>query len=147
MVNVAEHEDIYSSLIQLIAAWTASDVQRDLAGSVGVELDATAIRALYLLGLNGGTISAGRLAELCHTSRPTTSKLVSRLASDGLVERDRAGRTVDVRLTESGRLTYSRLVDAGKRVIADSTAGWGPDELEQFRSHLTRFVDAITATP
>ncbi|MFK3677270.1 MarR family winged helix-turn-helix transcriptional regulator [Microbacterium sp. NPDC090218] len=138
--------DIHVALVRIVSEWTESDVQASVAEGVGVTLDPTGIRAVYLLGLNGGAMGFGELAERGSMSRPTTSKLVSRLDAQGVVDRVRSGRTVEVRLTGAGSQAYARLVNAGHRMVDDAVAGWTPHEVAQFQSQLTRFVAALSRT-
>ncbi|WP_288871286.1 MarR family winged helix-turn-helix transcriptional regulator [uncultured Microbacterium sp.] len=138
--------DIHVALVRVVSEWTESDLQTHVAESVGVALDPTAIRAVYLVGLNGGAMGSTELAEHGSMTRPTTSKLVSRLAAQGVVERIRSGRTVEVRLTEAGRQVYDRLVDAGHRMVDAALQGWAPSEVTQFSAQLARFVTALSRT-
>lgn len=145
MAEGGTREGIYSALIQIVTQWSTDDLQRHVAESVGVNLDASQVRALYLLGQAGGSLGNGRLAEATHMSAPTTSKLVSRLEVDGLAERVRAGRTVEVRLTESGLHAYKHLVDAGKHLVNDAVAEWDAHDLEDFGSQIVRFAHTLTS--
>jgi DNA-binding GntR family transcriptional regulator len=79
-------------------------------------------------------------------SRPTASKLTDRLVTDGLAERVRAGRRVDVTLTARGARAYDLLVAAGHRMVQEATAGWGEQEVDSFRDHLARFVHIVATT-
>jgi len=138
--------DIHVALVRIVSEWTESDVQAHVAEGVGVALDPTGIRAVYLLGLDDGAMGFGKLAERGSMSRPTTSKLVSRLETQGIVDRVRSGRTVEVRLTDAGDRAYKRLVAAGHRLVGDALADWDAREVEQFRTQLTRFVQALSGT-
>ncbi|WP_091028231.1 MarR family winged helix-turn-helix transcriptional regulator [Microbacterium oxydans] len=137
---------IHVALVRVVSEWTESDLQASVAEGVGVALDPTGIRAVYLIGLNGGAMGFGQLAEHGSISRPTASKLVSRLELQGIVDRVRSGRTVEVRLTDAGTQAYARLVAAGHRMVDDALAGWDPREVEQFQSQLSRFVVALSRT-
>lgn len=136
--------DIHLALVRVVSGWSESDLQARVAESAGVALDPTAIRALYLLGMSGGAMGFGDLAQRAAMSRPTTSKLVARMAVQGVVDPVRSGRTVEVRLTESGTRAYERLVAAGHRMVDDALDGWSPDEAARFQRQLTRFVTALS---
>ena len=137
---------IHVALVRVVSEWSESDLQRQVAQAVDVALDPSAIRALYLLGMNGGAMGFGDLAAHATLSRPTTSKLVARMATQGVVDPVRSGRTVEVRLTDAGRKAYARLVDAGHRMVDDALAGWSPEEIDGFRRQLSRFVTALSGT-
>lgn len=147
MANAESIADIHVALVSVVSAWSESDLQAQVAESVGVSLDPTAIRAVYLLGLHGGALGFGALAEHASMSRPTTSKLVARMAAQGVVDPIRTGRTVEVRLAPAGEQAYARLVEAGHRMVDDALAGWDAAEIAAFRQQLTRFVFALAGTP
>lgn len=146
MTSTGDAAAIHAALIQVVAEWTTADVQAHVAATVGVALDASEVRAVYLLGLAGGTIGAGALGDRAGLSAPTTSKLVSRLVADGVVERARTGRTVAVALTPTGEHAYELLVAAGHRLVAAATAAWEPAEVSRFRADLIRFVASLSET-
>ncbi|MFJ6533332.1 MarR family winged helix-turn-helix transcriptional regulator [Microbacterium sp. NPDC091662] len=141
-------EDIREALVGVVAEWTQSELQVEVAESVDGSLDATEVRSLYLVGMSGGSLGFGQLADRAAMSRPTTSKLVSRMSAQGFFDRVRSGRTVDVRLTDAGRDAYGRLVAAGQQMVGGALVGWSTQEIDQFQAHLTRFVTALPgATP
>lgn len=136
-------EGIRDGLVHVVAEWTQRDLQVQVAESLDSPLEASEVRALYLVGMNAGTLGFGQLAERGALSRPTTSKLVSRMAAQGLFDRVRSGRTVEVRLTERGAEAYARLVAAGQRMVGDAVSGWTPAEIARFQAQLRRFVAAL----
>ena len=138
--------DIHVALVRVVAEWSESDLQRQVAEAVDVALDPTAIRAVYLLGMNDGALGFSALADHASMSRPTTSKLVARMAAQGIVDPVRSGRTVQVRLTEAGAQAYERLVAAGHRMVDGALRGWNPAEIAQFRQQLDRFVVTLSGT-
>jgi DNA-binding MarR family transcriptional regulator len=138
-----ELDDIRDALVRVVAEWTQSELQVQVAESVDGSLDATEVRALYLVGMSGGSLGFSRLSDRAAMSRPTTSKLVSRMSAQGFFDRVRSGRTVDVRLTDAGREAYSRLVTAGQQMVGSALAGWSAQEITQFQAHLSRFVAAL----
>ncbi|MCK8475862.1 MarR family winged helix-turn-helix transcriptional regulator [Microbacterium aurugineum] len=143
MTANGEIDDIRDALVRVVAEWTRSDLQLKVAAKIDETLDAAETRALYLVGMNGGALGFGQLAERAALSNPTTSKLISRMSAQGLVDRVRSGRTVEVRLTDAGADTYARLVAAGQQMVDGALSGWAPDEITQFQAHLSRFVAAL----
>lgn len=144
----ASEREILAALVRLVAQWSSSDVQLELARGVGVRLDPTAIRAVYALGLAGGSVRPGSLADHLHLSRPTTSKLIARLMNEGLVDRlpdvgDR--RSAEVRLTDTGLSAFDRLVTAGDRLVTAALSGWAPADVAAFRDRLLAFVEKMPA--
>lgn len=136
-------EGIRDGLVHVVAEWTQRDLQVQVAESLDSPLEASEVRALYLVGMNAGALGFGQLAERGALSRPTTSKLVSRMAAQGLFDRVRSGRTVEVRLTERGAEAYARLVAAGQQMVGDAVSGWTPAEIARFQAQLRRFVAAL----
>ncbi len=139
----SEIDDIRDALVRVVAEWTSGELQVKVAATVDDSLDAAETRALYLVGMNGGALGFGQLAERAALSNPTTSKLISRLSAHGLVDRVRSGRTVEVLLTAAGAETYARLVAAGQQMVGGALSGWEPEEVTQFHLHLSRFVAAL----
>ena len=138
-----EIEDIREALVRVVAEWTQGELQTQVAASVGGSLDAIEVRALYVVGMHGGSLGFSRLADRAAMSRPTTSKLVSRMSAWGLCDRVRTGRTVEVRLTDAGRDAYARLVASGQQMVGGALTGWSAHEITQFQAHLSRFVAAL----
>ncbi|MFJ6428560.1 MarR family winged helix-turn-helix transcriptional regulator [Microbacterium maritypicum] len=136
-------EDIREALVGVVAEWTQSELQVEVAESVDRSLDAAEVRSLYLVGMSGGSLGFSQLADRAALSRPTTSKLVSRMSARGFFDRVRSGRTVDVRLTDAGGEAYGRLVAAGQQMVGGALAGWSTQEIAQFQAHLSRFVAAL----
>lgn len=143
MIASDEVEGIRDSLVHVVAEWTQTNLRVTVAESTDSPLEASEVRALYLVGMNGGALPFSRLAEGGGLSRPTTSKLVSRMSAQGLFDRVRSGRTVEVRLTEAGAEAYARLVAAGQQMVGGALAGWTADEIAQFQRQLGRFVAAL----
>lgn len=136
-------EGIRDALVRVVAEWTQRDLQVEIAEKIGGSLEATEVRALYAVGMHGGRLGFGLLAESGALSRPTASKLVSRMSAQGLFDRVRSGRTVEVRLTDAGAEAYARLVAAGQQMVGGALAAWTSHEIAEFQTQLTRFVTAL----
>ncbi|MCD2443660.1 MarR family transcriptional regulator [Agromyces sp. SYSU K20354] len=139
---------LLASLTHLISRWSSSDLQRRVAHGVGIELDATEVRAIYTLGLRGGSARPSELADELHLTRPTASKLLARLVADGLVEKSddpRDGRASVVALSATGARAYGELARAGREMIAHALADWDAREAEAFGALLRRFVQGLIA--
>lgn len=65
-----------------------------------------------LATLEGATegVTVGELADVCLMQQPTMSKLLDRMAADGLVARQRQGRMMRIRLTPPGAALAAELV-------------------------------------
>ncbi|TDP95724.1 DNA-binding MarR family transcriptional regulator [Leucobacter luti] len=138
------------ALTRFISHWTSLEFQRSVMLSRSVRLDPTAVRALYILGREGGTATPSAIAEATHLSRPSTSKLLARLADSGLLlrstqEQDR--RSVTVTLTALGQSTFDELFAAGMAMIDAATRDWTPADRGHLNRLLPRFIAALTQTP
>ena len=98
------------------------------------ELDAELVRAhglpltsyevlMYLGDAPGGKLRMGELADRLLLSRSGITRLVDRLAHQGLIERERC--------KDDGRGYYALLTDAGSRLLASAR----PDHLNGVRRH------------
>lgn len=142
--------EILIALTRLVSRWNSQDFQRSVALTSGIELDPTAVRALYAMGGQGGTATPSAVAEAVHLSRPSTSKLLARLTTAGLIQRsvqanDR--RSVAVSLTERGQATFDELFGAGIAMVEAATADWEPADREALQRLLPRFLTHLSTPP
>lgn len=147
-LSAAEHAEVLGGLTRLMSRWSSLDYQRRITAGSGIDRDPATVRALYSLGVKGGTSRPSAIADELHLTRPSTSKLIARMAAAGLVERaadpsDR--RSALVTLTVAGAATYDRLFGAGLDLVAAATTGWSADDVRQFSELLTRFVGGATS--
>lgn len=137
-----------SALTGLMSQWSSLELQRRITADCGVALDAVGVRAVFTLGLQGGAARPSRLADDLHLTRPSTSKLIARLADAEFVERtpdpdDR--RAALVALTPAGRLAFDRLFAAGVEMLAEATRDWSADDVDALARTLARFTgDLLT---
>lgn len=116
--------DLLDALVSLVAAWSSPAVQREIAARIGLSMNEVDVRTLHTIGRLGAPRPAQLAAEL-HLTRPTTSKSLARLASDGLIERRAAAddaRAAEITLTPAGQQAYDHLVDAGVAMVEQAIA-------------------------
>lgn len=90
-----------------------------------------------LMGSEGETVTG--LAEICLLQQPTMTKLLDRMARNGLVVRNpdqRDRRVVRVALTKAGEAMAAELAVAAKAHEADVLARHPPAEAESIKSLL-----------
>lgn len=136
---------LLASLTHLMAHWSSTATQAEVAVDADVAIDPIHIPALYILGLQGPS-RAGDLASALHVTRPTMSKQLILLERAGLIERhtDSADRRVTIiRLSPTGANAHQRLVARGVEMLHHAIADWSDDEATQFISQFGRFVDAL----
>ncbi|MBO3664194.1 MarR family winged helix-turn-helix transcriptional regulator [Microbacterium stercoris] len=139
---------LLTTLTRLVARWSSRDVQTHVAASVGVHLDPTQMRALYLLGDATEAVRPSALAERLQLTRPTASKLIARLTSDGLIERQpdpEDGRVSSIALSPRGHETLRTLVGAGQTMVAHALQGWSAADVQHLHALLSVFVDGLIA--
>lgn len=139
--------EILIALTRLVSHWTSQDFQRSVIASRHLDLDPTAVRALYTVGGQGGTATPSAVAEAVHLSRPSTSKLLARLTAAGLIERSASAqdrRSVSVSLTELGQTTFDDLFGAGITMIDRATHDWDPADREALQRLLPRFLSNLS---
>lgn len=137
---------LLSELTRLMSRWSSLEFQRRITAESGIALDPVAVRAVYLLGVAGGTTRPSTLADELHLSRPSTSKLIARMAEAGLLERRRGTadrRSATIALTASGEDAYRRLFSAGVEMVDSATADWDPADVLALRALLHRFVGGL----
>lgn len=137
---------LLSELTRLMSRWSSLELQRRITAECGVSLDPGAVRAVYLLGIEGGGARPSVLADELHLTRPSTSKLIARLAEAGLAERRRdpaERRAATIELTETGRDVYRRLFSAGVDMLDSATADWDPADVRALGTLLQRFVGGL----
>lgn len=114
----------------------------------GVSLDPAAMRAVYTLGLHGGSSRPSEMADSLQLTRPSTSKLIARLGDAGLVRSapdPSDGRSSIVALTASGQEVFDRLSTAGEQMILHSLSAWPATDTAQLAALVGRFVDGLVS--
>jgi DNA-binding MarR family transcriptional regulator len=114
-----------------------------LIAAAGVELD----RALFPLLVRverRGPLAIGELAGLCGRDYSTVSRQISKLESQGLVERRSAAgdaRVSEVAITRDGREITRALDRARARLMSALLADWDPKEVATLAGLLRKFAD------
>ncbi|KIP53473.1 MarR family winged helix-turn-helix transcriptional regulator [Leucobacter komagatae] len=130
--------------------WGATPLEGTIAEDVGLAIEDSEIRILYVLGARTEEMRPGDIAVQLGVTRPTLSKSLTRLRTARLVESSVADddrRSVFVTLTPEGRDAYARLVDFGMDMIRGACAGLSRQELEIIRGFLGRFADRLGGPP
>lgn len=130
-----ETTEALSAVVGLVSTWSAASTQGAIAQNLGLGIAETDVRGLYVIGLRGGSLRPAELAEELWLSRPTVSKLVTRLTKAGLVTRSgdtTDGRSVRLVLTAEGASAYARLVEAGMQVTERAMRGLSDAERDRF---------------
>lgn len=136
------------ALTRLVSHWSSLSYQSEIQQDAGVGLDATAVRAIYLLGIREGAERPSVMAIELNMSRPATSKLIARMVDAQLVERTRDGedgRAQLVRLSPAGREIFDQLFASGIELISNATSGWSPEDVDALNRLLPRFVAGLLA--
>ena len=138
------------ALTRLVSLWSTIDYQQSIAAASHVRLDPSAVRALYVLGREGGTATPSQVAAELRLSRPSTSKILGRLSDAGLMQRapsTRDRRSVSVSLTPLGESRFAELFGAGISMIDTATAAWDPADRRALNQLLPRLITSLISTP
>jgi DNA-binding MarR family transcriptional regulator len=71
-------------------------------------------RVVAALSGSGDGETVGELATICLMQQPTMSKLLDRMAAEGLLARHREGRQTRIRLTPAGERLAAELIPAAQ---------------------------------
>ncbi|MFS2279744.1 MarR family transcriptional regulator [Microbacterium sp. OR21] len=139
---------LLQALTLLVARWSSPSVQRSVAQSAGVAVDAADVSTLYVLGMHG-PLRAGDLAERMHISRPTASKQLARLERAGLIDRESDpddGRASIVSLSAEGDAAHRRLLEQGIRMMRHALRDYAPGDATAFASQVADLVARLGIT-
>lgn len=148
--NLEQRRTMLHALTSLMAQWSSRDFQRRITAQSGVALDPTGVRALYVLGIAGGSARPSDLADELHLTRPSASKLITRLTAAGLLGRTRDtadGRAARIALSAEGQRTYEQLVASGIDLLSAATEGWEEADVRALSALLVRFTDGLLRGP
>ncbi len=133
--------------LERIAFGTVAVTSVALAATAGPELTFLAWRTLVVLGSGGEPLRATELGERLGTSKPSTSKLIRRLARRGLVDLasdPTDGRVVRVGLTPRGRELRAAVVARRRAILAEALAEPRPSTFEEGLAALAARLDRWT---
>lgn len=114
-------------------------------GLAGTSLSPSAVHTIIELGY--GTVkNAGDLGEMLHLEKSSVSRLVQKLAEDGLIEArsnpsDRRSRQIG--LTKEGKALLKSLEDFGRKQMKSAFVHLAKDDLAKVESGLTLFAKAL----
>lgn len=138
---------VLDSLNRVLAEWTNPRFVESMGAAVGLDMDASSITALTLVGRHG-PLRPSAIAERMATGASNVSKILLRLEEAGLVgrERDRDdARATRVMLTDAGRKASVRLDKIGSHTLERLLASWSAQERVIFARLLGRFEEATVA--
>jgi DNA-binding MarR family transcriptional regulator len=121
-------------------------LEHEMADATGVTLDTYGI-LLMLTQSQDGTLRPSELANNVGLSRSATTRLVDRLAKDGLVDRaecptDRRGSLVS--LTKKGEETFKRAGRVHLRGLDEHVGSHlSATDMAEIRSTLTKLADTV----
>lgn len=116
--------DDYLLYLMARASHAASSAFHERLRELGVPVPVWRVLAT-LRGADGGE-TVGALATACLSQQPTMTKLLDRMAADGLIERRRQGRQTRVGLTLAGERKADELIAEARRHEAVLLQRHGP---------------------
>lgn len=123
--------------------WGATPLEGRIAEQLGLQIEDSEIRIIYVLGARTEEMRPGDIATQLGVTRPTLSKSLTRLRTAKLVESapaDDDKRSVFVTLTVRGREAYSALIEFGIDIIDSANGDLSTDDLDLVRRFLERFA-------
>jgi DNA-binding MarR family transcriptional regulator len=139
------------ALVRLRRLWTASraHVVDDLGRRVEMS-SVLVVEACARAEADAVEVTVGDVAAFLDVAPSTASRLVERTAAAGLVRRDAStvnGRRAALRLTDAGHVLRARATAARLGWLSGVVADWPPADVQALGSALTRFADAVAASP
>ncbi|GAA1564270.1 MarR family winged helix-turn-helix transcriptional regulator [Leucobacter aridicollis] len=134
------------ALATVARQWGAVPADGQVAERVGLDIEDSEIRIIYLLGARTSELRPADVADMLGVTRPTLSKSLTRLRNAHLIEStvtEQDRRSVYVSLSEEGRDAYRRLVDLGIGLIDEANADMSKEELRLVGNFLDRFVRGL----
>jgi DNA-binding MarR family transcriptional regulator len=125
MATICYHAAVLDQL-ERIAVASVAVTARALVEAAGPELTFLGWRTLMVVGPEAESPRLSELADMLGTSRPSTSKLVRRLARRGLLEMSgdpSDGRGVRVGLTADGLRLRQAVVDRRRELLRQGLGG------------------------
>ena len=143
-------QDIERQMLSAFATvarqWGAVPVDGHIAESIGLAIEDSEIRIIYMLGARTRELRPGDVAEELGVSRPTLSKSLTRLRNANLIvgETDPTDkRSINLRLTDAGKDAYQRLIDMGTGLVRAANDDLTRDEMRIIRDFLARFIKQL----
>ncbi|WP_448608449.1 MarR family winged helix-turn-helix transcriptional regulator [Geodermatophilus sp. URMC 60] len=139
------------ALVRLRRLWAASraHVVDDLGRRVEMS-SVLVVEACARAEPGTAEVTVGDVAAFLDVEPSTASRMVERAAAAGLVLRVAStvnGRRVALRITEAGRELRARATAARLGWLGGVVADWPGEEVHALATALTRFADAVAATP
>jgi DNA-binding MarR family transcriptional regulator len=139
--------DQIQAAFQVVAgSITQVRVHERLLAAAGVRLDRAGCALLYKLYLNGSALRVTHLADLLGVDAPTVTRKIQQLEREQLVSRQADPddkRATRITLTEAGRRTLERVLEARREWYERLVSGWDEAELATFASLLGKFSTAL----
>ena len=138
------------ALVRLRRLWTASraHVVDDLGRRV--EMSSVLVVEACARAADSAEVTVGDVAAFLDVEPSTASRMVDRAATAGLVLRTASrvnGRRAALVLTDDGRALRARATAARLGWLDGVVAEWPAEDVHVLGAVLTRFADAVAATP
>ncbi|GAA2831054.1 DNA-binding MarR family transcriptional regulator [Leucobacter komagatae] len=135
-----------SAFATVARQWGAVPIDGHIAERIGLDIEDSEIRIIYMLGARTRELRPGDVAEELGVTRPTLSKSLTRLRNASLIESAVAQedkRSIYLRLTAAGKDAYQRLIDMGTGLVRAANDDLTKDEMRTIRDFLDRFTEQL----
>ena len=139
------------ALVRLRRLWTAS--RAHVVDELGRRVEMSSVLVVEACARAGEAtteVTVCDVAAFLDVEPSTASRMVDRAATAGLVLRAASrvnGRRAALHLTDSGRALRARATAARLGWLGGVLAGWPSEDVHVLGSVLTRFADAVAASP
>lgn len=133
----------------IIGRWTAVGMADLILERAGVGSDAASMTLMLELRRAGGSARPSHLAQATRTGASNVSKVLARMARDGLVERvaDQGDlRAVSVVLTDKGHRTAEAIDRTSVEMLGELMQDWPEDDIGLLGDLLSRFAQGLRAS-
>ena len=118
----------------------------DLAVCKATDLGTSACYAIVQIGTEPNS-SIEQLRKMLNLEHSSLVRLIDRLERDGYVERikgqSRDKRALKISLTDDGELTFSKILDSRRDLLANITSRLSPDEMNSLGNIIQKIAPEI----
>lgn len=121
-----------------------NELYRDIAASFGLSESAWDILYAVHMAGDAGISQRGICEQMC-LGKQTVNSSIHKLARDGYVSLERAGRSSVVRFTDAGRALSARVIEPVVEAEKAALADLGADDCARAIALMRRFADTLRA--
>jgi DNA-binding MarR family transcriptional regulator len=121
--------------------------RRRLLGPLGRPIELSTVRILHAIDQSSEAPSIGDVAAILAIDPSTASRLIEQRVIEGHVRRERCaddGRRTALELTAAGGALLAELAASRRRMLAEVTLGWDPQDVTALDGLLRRLISGFS---